>query len=110
MGAIRCGELIRCQKEEFPWPALPSLCFLLLSADEAADNISGERNAHSALSADNDIISRHRREGVGVGGKNIRNLMANAAIYKDAVHSVAGAGSVSECNDGSMVAIGAAPR
>lgn len=47
---------------------------------------------------------------MGAGGVNIRNLTANAAVYKDAVHSVAGAGSVSGCNDAGVVATGVAGR
>lgn len=109
MGAIRRTELIRCQKEEFPSPTLPSLCFLLLSAEEGTDNIFSKRNAHSALSADNDIISRHWRGCSREGAANIRNLMANTTICKDAVHS----GSVStvlHCSDATKVAIRVCPQ
>lgn len=79
MEAIRSIELIWCQKEEFPSLPLPSLSFLLLSAEEGTDNIFRKRNAHSALSADNNIIFCHSM-GYRGAGEYIKNLMANTTI------------------------------
>ena len=67
---IRSVGLIWCQKEEFPTARPPSLSpFSGCLAEEGTDNIFGKRNAHSALSADNNIIFCHwmgRREGGGL--------------------------------------------